>query len=299
MEINGVFIDDTYAEAFPAWISLVAITAANRYLAHEAAEEATGFASSVIGSGAEAGIDYNISPENSPDGRPGVMILLAHPNKKQLKDQIVERLAECVLTAPTTAVFSGLPDAPEKLPIKLHYFGDGWEYQKKVRDRNVWAIPIMGGEFIIEEEIGVVRGIAGGNFMIMGTEQMTALTAAQAAAEVVSDVEGAATSFPIGVIAAGSKIGSKKYKFMKASTNDAFCPTLKGKNPNSLVPEGVKAIFEIVIDGISEDAVRRAMAGGIRAACNMPGIIRITAGNYGGTLGPYKFGLHEILSTIN
>ena len=297
MYINNVCIDDTYAEAFPAWISLVTITAANRYLAREAAEEATGFASSLIGSGAEAGIDYPVSPQKSPDGRPGIVILLAHPDKKQLKDQLVERLAECVLTAPTTAVFNGLPDAPEKLPVKLHYFGDGWEYQKKVRDRTVWAIPIMGGEFLIEEEIGVVRGIAGGNFIIMGNEQMAVLTAAQAAAEVVSEVEGAATSFPTGVIAAGSKIGSKKYKFMKASTNDAFCPTLRGKNPDSLVPEGVHAIFEIVIDGINEEAINKAIAGGIRAACNMPGVTNITAGNYGGTLGPYRFPLRDILSS--
>jgi len=297
MEINGVIIDDTYAEAFPAWVSEIIITAANRYLAHEAAEHATGFASSLIGSGAEAGIDYNLPPDRTPDGRPGCVILVAHPSKQQLKDQLVQRLAECVLTAPTTAIFNGLPDAPEKLPIKLHYYGDGYEYRTKIKDRNVWAIPIMGGEFITEEEIGCVKGIAGGNFFIMGIEQMATLTAAQAAIDVINGVEGAATSFPGGVTGSGSKIGSKMYKFMKASTNDAFCPTIKHKNPHSMVPEGVKAIFEIVIDGISEDKVRMAMAKGIRAACSIPGVTHISAGNYGGTLGPFKLKLHEILSS--
>jgi len=296
MEINGVVIDDTYAEAFPAWISELIITAANRYLAQEAAEHATGFASSVIGGGVEAGIDRYLSPRKSPDGRPGCMVLMAHPDKKLLQDQIIQRIAECVLTAPTTAIFNGLPNATEKIPVKLHFFGDGYEYRTKVGDRTVWAIPIMGGEFIIEEQIGCIEGIAGGNFLIMGTDQMSTLTAAQAAVEVVNELEGAATSFPGGVTGSGSKIGSKKYKFMKASTNDAFCPTIKQKNPNSLVPDGVKAIFEIVIDGISEEAVKQAMADGIRAACRMIGVTHISAGHYGGTLGPYKFKLHEILS---
>jgi len=295
MEINGVVIDDTYAEAFPAWISEIVITAANRYLAQEAAEHATGFATSVIGSGVEAGIDRYLVPNKSPDGRPGCMVIMAHPNKKLLQDQIVQRLAECVLTAPTTAIFNGFPNATEKIPVKLHFFGDGYEYRTKVEDRSVWAIPIMGGEFIIEEEIGCVQGIAGGNFLIMGTDQMSTLTAAQAAVEVVNGTDGAATSFPGGVTGSGSKIGSRKYKFMKASTNDAFCPTIKKKNRNSLVPDGVKAIFEIVIDGISEEAVKTAMADGIRAACRMSGVTHISAGHYGGTLGPYKFYLHEIL----
>jgi formylmethanofuran--tetrahydromethanopterin N-formyltransferase len=296
MEINGVVIEDTYAEAFPSWISEVLITAATRYLAHEAGEHATGFASSLIGSGVEAGIDRYLSPNDTPDGRPGCIILMAHPDKQQLKNQALQRLAECVLTAPTAAIFDGFPDTPEKIPVRLHFYGDGYEYQTQVGNRNVWAIPIMGGEFIVEENIGIVQGIAGGNFLIMGTDQMSTLTAGQAAVEVIDATDGAAASFPSGVTGSGSKVGSRKYKFMKATTNDAFCPTIKEKNPNSLVPDGVKAIFEIIIDGVSMEVVKRAMADGIRAACRTPGVTHISAGNYGGTLGPYKFYLHELLS---
>ncbi|HVN66640.1 MAG TPA: formylmethanofuran--tetrahydromethanopterin N-formyltransferase [Methanomicrobiales archaeon] len=296
MEINGVIIEDTYAEAFPSWISEVLITAATRYLAHEAGEHATGFASSLIGSGVEAGIDRYLSPNDTPDGRPGCIILMAHPDKQQLKNQALQRLAECVLTAPTAAIFDGFPDTPEKIPVRLHFYGDGYEYQTQVGNRNVWAIPIMGGEFIVEENIGIVQGIAGGNFLIMGTDQMSTLTAGQAAVEVIDATDGAAASFPSGVTGSGSKVGSRKYKFMKATTNDAFCPTIKEKNPNSLVPDGVKAIFEIIIDGVSMEVVKRAMADGIRAACRTPGVTHISAGNYGGTLGPYKFYLHELLS---
>ena len=296
MEINGVFIEDTYAEAFPAWISLVAVTGSTQHLANMAAIEATGYATSVIGCAAEAGIDYYIPPHKSPDGRPGYMLMFTHPSKKALKEQLVERLAECVLTAPTAAAFNGLPNAEEKVPVKLHFFGDGFEYQKQMRGRDVWAIPIMGGEFIIEEDIGVVKGIAGGNFLIMGTDMMSALTGAQAAVEVIDDVEGASTTFPGGIVGAGSKVGSMKYKFMKASTNHLFCPTIKDKVPDSKVPEGVKAVFEIVIDGVNEKAVSIAMRDGIEAACQVQGVTRISAGNYGGTLGPYKFELHKILS---
>ena len=296
MKINGVVIEDTYAEAFPAWTSEVEITAATRYLAQEAGEHATGFASSLIGCGVEAGIDRYLSPINSPDGRPGCVILMAHPDKQQLQKQALQRLAECVLTAPTTAIFDGLPDAPERIPVRLHFYGDGYEYKTQVGNRNVWAIPIMGGEFTIEEEIGAVQGVAGGNFFIMGTDQMSTLTAAMAVVEVIDGTDGAAASFPGGITGSGSKVGSRKYKFMRATTNDAFCPTIKQKNPNSMVPDGVKAIFEIVIDGVNLEVIERAMADGIRAACRTPGVTHISAGNYGGTLGPYKLYLHELLS---
>jgi formylmethanofuran--tetrahydromethanopterin N-formyltransferase len=292
---DEVLIENTFAEGFDAYVASILITATNKNLAEIAAISATGYATSVIGCGTEAGIAYHVSPQMSPDGRPGVGILMVHPDKKQLKDEIVERLAECVLTAPTTRVFNGLPHAPEKISAKLHFFGDGFEYQTKIRDRDVWAVPRMGGEFFIEEEIGVVKGVAGGNFFIMGITQTTALAAAQVAVEAILELEEAICSFPGGVVASGSKIGSLKYKFMKATTNHRFCPTLKDKIPDSLVPEGVRAIYEIVIDGTSYDMVKQAMHDGIHAACSVNGIKQISAGNYGGKLGPHKFYLRDIV----
>jgi len=291
-----VKIDDTYAEAFPTFVSSVIVTAATRNWALKAATEATGFATSCIGCAAEAGIDYYIPPGNSPDGRPGYAILICNPKKDKLKEQLIERIGECILTAPTTAVFNGFTDATEKLPVKLHFFGDGFEHQVKVGGRSCWAIPIMGGEFITEEEFGVMKGIAGGNFFIMGENQMAALTAAEVAAEKIETIDGAVLSFPGGIVSSGSKIGSKKYaKFMKASTNEAYCPTLRDKVPDSKVLPGVGAVYELVIDGVDVKAVETAMRGAIRAACTIPGIKMISAGNYGGKLGPYKFNLHSIL----
>ncbi|MDI6718066.1 MAG: formylmethanofuran--tetrahydromethanopterin N-formyltransferase [Methanomicrobiales archaeon] len=294
MQINAVPIDDTYAEAFPIWVSRVIITAASRKWAEKTALEATGFATSCIGCAAEAGIDYYVPPEESPDGRPGYAILICNPSKKKLKEQLIERIGECVLTAPTTSAFDGLRDAPEKLPVKLHFFGDGFEYQKKVGDRSVWAIPIMQGEFIAEEEYGVVQGVAGGNFFVMGENQMAALAGAEAAVDAIEAVRGVITSFPGGIVGSGSKVGSNKYKFMNASTNELYAPTLKSRVPNSKVPEGVNSIYEIVIDGVSADAVAAAMREGIRAATTVPGVKWISAGNYGGKLGPHQFHLHKL-----
>ncbi|HNT06772.1 formylmethanofuran--tetrahydromethanopterin N-formyltransferase [Methanoculleus sp.] len=299
MELNGVTIDDTYAEAFPTWVARPIITAVTEEWAYRAAVEAVGFATSTIGCPAEAGIDCFVPADETPDGRPGYAILIC-ASKKKLKAQVIERLSECVLTAPTTAVFDGLADVvaevPEKLPIKLHFFGDGYEQKREVGGRTVWAIPIMEGEYIGEEEFGAVKGVAGGNFFIMGENQMAALMAAQAAVDAISGVCGVITPFPGGIVASGSKVGSKKYKFMGASTNEVYCPTLRDKVEGSKVPEGVKAVYEIVIDGVDQDSVRTAMAEGIRAASKVPGVKFISAGNFGGSLGPFRFELKDVLA---
>ena len=293
MEINGVTIDNTYAEAFPTWVCRIIITAVTKEYARKAATEATGFATSAIGCPCEAGIECELDGSETPDGRPGVAILIC-ASKKKLKEQVVERLAECVLTAPTTAVFNGITNAEEKIPVKLHFFGDGYEYQKEVGGRKCWVIPIMNGEYIGEEEFGIVKGVAGGNFFVMGENQMAALAGAQAAVDAISAVCGVITSFPGGVVASGSKVKSNKYKFMVASTNEKYCPTLRDKVPDSKVPANVKAIYEIVIDGLDEESVGEAMAAGIQAACMVPGVKFISAGNFGGNLGPYKFELHKL-----
>jgi formylmethanofuran--tetrahydromethanopterin N-formyltransferase len=294
MELNGVTIDNTYAEAFPTWVCRIIITAVTREWALKAATEATGFATSAIGCPCEAGIEIDVPASETPDGRPGVAILIC-ASKKKLKEQVVERLAECVLTAPTTAVFNGITNAEEKIAVKLHFFGDGYEYQKEVGGRKCWVIPVMEGEYIGEEEFGIVKGVGGGNLFVMGENQMSALIGAEAAVDAIMEVAGVMCSFPGGIVASGSKVGSLKYKFMPASTNEKYCPTLRDKVPDSKVPAGVKAVYEIVIDGLDEKSVAHGMAAGIRAAVMVPGVKFISAGNFGGTLGPYKIDLHKIL----
>jgi len=294
MEYNEVPIDDTYTEAFPAWIARVIITGATREFALAAAVEATGFATSTIGCPCEAGIETYLPGDMTPDGRPGYAILICNPSKKKLKEQLIERIGECVLTAPTTAAFDGIPGADEKIPVKLHFFGDKFESQVKVGDRDCWSIPIMEGDFVVEEEYGTVKGVAGGNFFVMGENQMAALMGAKVAVDAIAEVPGVITPFPGGIVASGSKVGSK-YKFMNASTNEAYCPTLREQVPDSKVPENVKSLYEIVIDGVDEEAVRNAMAAGVRAATKIPGVVFISAGNYGGTLGPVQIHLRDLI----
>ena len=293
MELNGVFIEDEYAEAFPNWACRVIITAINEKWALNAATEATGFATSAIGCPCEAGIERILSPEETPDGRPGVAIMIFAGGKKKVKEQVVERLAECVLTSPTAAVFDGMPEAEERIDVKLHFFGDKFEHKVEVGGRQCWAIPIMNGEYIGEEEFGIVKGIAGGNFFIMGESVEAALEAAEKAVEAIMTVPGSITSFP--VVASGSKVGSNAYKFMPATTNEKYCPTIRDQVEDTKVPEGVACIYEIVIDGVDEDAIKAATKAGVEAAVTVPGIKQISAGNFGGNLGPYKFQLSEIL----
>jgi formylmethanofuran--tetrahydromethanopterin N-formyltransferase len=295
MDINGVQIEDTFAEAFPIKMARVQITAATERWALEAAREATGFGTSVIGCPAEAGIERVVGGEETPDGRPGVNIMICNMGYKNLETSLLFRLGQCVLTAPTTAAWSGMPDAEKQFDTgkKLKFFGDGYEKQAQMYGRTVWKIPLMSGDFVIEESFGAVDGIAGGNFLIMGQNQMAALTAAEVAVNAISKLKGTITPFPGGVVSSGSKIGSK-YKFLKASTNTAFCTSLREDGVCTLA-EDVSAVYEIVINGVSKEAISTAMKAGINAACRVPGILKITAANYEGKLGTHQFPLHVVL----
>jgi len=295
MDINGVQIEDTFAEAFPIKMARVQITAATERWALEAAREATGFGTSVIGCPAEAGIERVVSGEETPDGRPGVNIMICNMGYKNLETSLLFRLGQCVLTAPTTAAWSGMPDAQKQFDTgkKLSFFGDGYQKQAEMHGRNVWKIPLMSGDFIIEESFGAVDGIAGGNFLILGQNQMAALTAAEVAVNAISKLKGTITPFPGGVVSSGSKVGSK-YKFLKASTNTAFCTSLREDGVCTLA-EDVSAVYEIVINGVSKEAISAAMKAGINAACRVPGILKITAANYEGKLGTHQFPLHVVL----
>jgi formylmethanofuran--tetrahydromethanopterin N-formyltransferase len=297
MEINGVEIEDTFAEAFPIKISRVLITAATKRWAEIAALEATGFGTSVIMCPAEAGIEKFVSPDETPDGRPGVYVQFCTFGYESLEHQLLERLGQCVLTAPTTAVFNGMPEAEKQFNVgfKLKFFADGMESEREVGGRKMHVVPIMGGDFLIEENIGAVAGIAGGNFFIFGDSQMTALTAAEVAVDAIKELEGTITPFPGGIVASGSKAGANKYQFLKATANEKFCPTIKDKVEGTAIPADVNAVFELVINGVDEDAIQKAMKAGVDAALAVPGVKKITAGNYGGKLGKYQFFLKDLI----
>jgi formylmethanofuran--tetrahydromethanopterin N-formyltransferase len=296
MEINGVEIEDNFAEAFGIKVSRILITAATKKLALIAATEATGYGTSVIGCPAEAGIDGYVPPQNTPDGRPGYVIMICNMNKDKLDHELLERVGMCILTAATTAVFDWMDEPDEKLKTgqKLKFFGDGYEQTLDIQGRKVHSIPLMSGDFLVEAELGIRAGVAGGNFFILAENQPAGLLSADAAVDAIGAVPGAITPFPGGIVASGSKVGSTKYKFLGASTNEKMCVTLKDEVEGCQIPENVNGVYEIVIDGVDEDAVKAAMKAGIEAAVKIAGVIQISAGNFGGNLGKYQIKLHEL-----
>ncbi len=298
MRINDVEIVDTFAEAFPMSGARVTITAKNQKWAREAALAATGFATSVIGCGIEAGIEGDAAA--TPDGRPGLDCLFFGMSRDSLEKQLIKRIGQAIMTAPTSACFDGgLSECPQdkcqalKIGAKLRYFGDGFQASKVLEGQRYWRIPVMEGDFVMQESFSAGPGVGGGNFMILAESADIALAAAEAAVEAMGAVRGVILPFPGGIVRSGSQVGSR-YSFLPASTNIAFCPTIRSRVPQSVLPEGANAVLEIVIDGLSFEQVAEATRVGIMAAC-IPGVLQITAGNYGGKLGKYHFHLRELL----
>jgi formylmethanofuran--tetrahydromethanopterin N-formyltransferase len=294
---NGIRIDDTFAEAFPMRATGVVITADSAQWARQAAVTMTGFATSVIGCGCEAGIDRALKASETPDGRPGVRVLLFAVSTSELQKQLQNRVGQCVLTGPGSACYAGL-DGAERLNLgnALRYFGDGWQISKRFGARHYWRIPVMDGEFVCEATTGLTKdAVGGGNLLIMGASARTTLTAAQAAVAAIARVPDVIAPFPGGIVRSGSKVGSK-YKSVRASTNEAFCPTLRGAVSTALDPQ-VNSVLEIVIDGLTPNAVAAAMRAGLAAIAKLGpkrGALRVSAGNYGGKLGPHHFHLRKL-----
>jgi len=296
VNLRGVLIEDTFAEAFTMRAARILITGATPRWVTAAALKLTGFATSVIGCKCEAGIERELGPTETPDGRPGVSVLFMTMSKDDMSKRLIERVGQTVLTCPTTACFDGLPDAPDRVGVgsSLRYFGDGFQASKVIAGERFWRIPVMEGEFLVQEKFGMLKAVGGGNFLILARSAEAALAAAEAAVDAMAGMTGVFLPFPGGVVRSGSKVGSRRSKTMIASTNDAFCPTLRVVTKSDL-PDGVNSVLEIVINGIDAPAIARAMRAGIDAACR-DGVLAISAGNYGGKLGPHHFYLRKIMA---
>ncbi len=295
---NGVTIDDGFAEAFPMKATRIVITAHTPEWARHAAASATGFATSVIACGCEAGIERELGAHETPDGRPGIAVLLFAMSGKELAKQLERRVGQCVLTCPTTAVYAGIDDGEAvALGKNLRFFGDGWQISKMIAGKRYWRVPVMDGEFVAQETTAVVKGVGGGNLLLLARDTDCALAAAQSAVAAMKKLRNVIMPFPGGVVRSGSKVGSK-YAGLGASTNDAFCPSLHGLVTRSELTPQTRCVLEIVIDGLTEADVAGAMRVGIEAGIALGaagGLLRISAGNYGGKLGPFHFHLHKLL----
>ena len=291
-------IENTFAEAFPMKASRLIITALNINWAKKAALSFCGFATSVIACGCEAGIESELSHKETPDGRPGVSILIFSMSSNELKKQILNRTGQCIMTSPTSAVFSGNISA-DKIPLgnSLRYFGDGYQISKFLDNKRFWRIPVMDGEFICEDFAYQMKGIGGGNFLVLGNNIKSVLSAVERAVKKMNEVKNVILPFPGGIVRSGSKVGSK-YKNLIASTNFEYCPSLRGVTTKSKLNKDTNCVLEIVIDGINREDIELAMKVGISEILNSRitnGISKISAGNYGGKLGPYLFKLKDLI----
>lgn len=299
MELGGTQILDTFAEAFGMRYTRLIVTAHDALWLDSAIREMTGYSSSVIACDAECGMEGWIPPHLSPDGRLGAAVMLFGFSTKAVGKAVANRVGQCVMTCPTTAVFNGLDDSKssgnERVPLgkQLRYFGDGYQKSKQLDGRRYWRVPVMDGEFLVDESLGVGKGVGGGNVILQATSLEAGLAAARRGVEAVASMNGVIAPFPGGVARSGSKVGSR-YKKLVASTADAYCPTLRGRVESVLLPE-TNCAYEIVIDGASEAAVADAMAAAMRAIAG-EGVVAIGAGNYGGKLGKFHFKLRDILA---
>jgi formylmethanofuran--tetrahydromethanopterin N-formyltransferase len=295
---ESIHVSDTSAEIFHMWAGRILITAEDKNWAITAAKAATGFATSIIMSPAEAAVEKILPPEKTPDNLTGVLIQIYNRAIIGLKDQMIRRIEQCIMTCPTTAVYDALPEAEQRLKVgrSLSLFGDGFQRRDEIRGRKVWRIPVMEGEFIVEESFGAVQAVAGGTLILMGDSQKTCLLAAEKAVEAIhKNIEEVITPFPDGICRSGSKVGSMRYN-LGASTNHLFCPVLRKTVPYSKVPESVECVYEIVINGLTLEAIKGAMTEGMKAAAQTSGLIKISTANFGGRLGQYKIRLKDVLS---
>ena len=293
VNLGSTVVEDTFAEAFEMRFVRLIVTAEGSYWLDAAVREFTGYSSSVIACDAEIAVERPLSADETPDGRQGVSLLAFGFSKGALAKAIPNRAGQCLMTCPSTAVYDGLPDGESRIALGKHvrFFGDGYQKSKVIGDQRYWRIPVMDGEFVIQDTLGVGRGVAGGNIILQSTDRSSGLAAAQRGAEAVAAENGAIAPFPGGVARSGSKVGSR-YKGLKASTSDPYCPSLRGRVESKLHPDA-NCAYEIVIDGVNEAAVGRAMSAAMKAAAGEQ-VVAITAGNYGGKLGKFHFHLHKL-----
>ena len=295
MEINSVPIEDCHAECFEAWFARLVVTARSGKWAAQAAQAAVGCATSVIGCGCEAGLEAGRDGFKTPDGRPGHELLFFARTKELLEKELVKRVGQTLLPCPTVTVFNGLDEGDGfELGTKVGLFGNGFEKEIERDGRSCIAVPITSGEFIMEKSVNLGKGVAGANLWLYASSHKTGLRAAEKAAMAIGRHPGLILPFAGGVVASASRVGSR-YDFLKASTHEDYCPTVTAKkNPDRKLPDGVEALFEIIIDAVSLDTAKAAIGVGIRAACT-GGVVKIGAANFGGRLGAINIALHDCL----
>lgn len=296
LKVNGVPIEDTFCETFRAYMARMLITSVNRKWALESALESKGLGRSATLPPSEASIEAEVKPDETPDGRPGFVVLVLDRRLEQLKHWVVVRIRKGVMPYPKTSVFDALPRemAESFVDVKgtvVQTFGDGFEEETFAFGRDVFRIPRMDGWFCVEKAFGIAKGVAGGMFLILGDSDESALSAAEQALESVRTVPYVAGKFA----ASGTKVGGRRYKDAVATTNDAYCRCL-AERTEIKIPRDVRCVYEVIVNGLRIEDVSKAMKVGIEKATETPGVLEIAAANYGGKLGRGRIYLHQLFA---
>ena len=281
-------LESTYCEAFDGLFARLCVTARDEKRLKRAAYGATALPSTVFGE-SEGGIEKWLNESETPDGRKGALVQLwvnyGNDAVRTLEYELSKRIRQGILVVPTTSVFNALLDGNIDTLERIGHCGDGYETIEQRFGREVIVVPIMMGEFVIERYIGCKKGVMGGNVWFLCETEDAALEAGEKAVRAINRIEGAITPFDI--CAAGSKPATN-YPAIGPTTNHLYCPSLMHRIRESNVPPGVSCIPEIVINGVSLDSVKEAMYAAVDSVRDVDGLVKISAGNYGGALGTYR-----------
>ena len=288
-------LEDTYAEAFSGIYCRVLITADDKQTLMRAAFDATATPGTVIGR-VEGGIESWVDEKDTPDGRRGATLQFWYDegNIDKFDVELSYRIRQDILVKPFTRVFDASinPKGYIDTMKQVGYCGDGFQWEEHIYGRDMIVVPIAIPDFMIERKLGYSKGVMGANFWYMCQTKEAVLDAGRNALKAINEVEGTITPFDI--CSAASK-PETNYPWIGPTTNHPYCPSLKSVlQEQSLVPEKVAYIPEIVINGINHDAVNEAMKKGINAVLEDDDVLMVSAGNYKGQLGDYKIHLREL-----
>lgn len=289
-------IDDTYSEAFNGIFTRVMVTADRHEILKRAAFDATSTPGTVIGR-VEGGIESWLGEDETPDGRNGVILQFWYEKEdiKEFNRELSFRIRQDILVKPFTSIFDASINPVGKMDMmrNVGHCGDGYEHEENLYNRKMIIVPIAIPDFKIERYIGYGQGIMGANLWYMCSNKEAVTEAGRKALDAMGEIEGIVTPFDI--CSAASK-PETNYPWIGPTTNHPYCPSLKEELGHiSRVPPGVKYIPEIVINGIDMDSVLKGMKAGIEALKDEDGVLKISAGNYGGKLGDHKIYLKDII----
>lgn len=288
-------IENTFAEAFTGKCVRAIITAEDEEIVKKAAFDATSTPGAVIGR-VEGGVERFLDASQTPDNRPGAMVqfYFGLDDLEKFEVELSYRIRQDILVKPFTSLYNATPQPEGYLGMmkQVGHCGDGYEWEENIYGREMIVVPIALPDFKIEKQLGYQSAVMGANFWYMCRTKKGVMEAGNKALEAIREIEGVITPFDI--CSAASKVETN-YPWIGPTTNHPYCPSLKPRlKVESLVPDDVNYVPEIVINGLDMDKVEMAMKAGLKAVLEVDDVLRVSAGNYQGKLGDYQINLRDL-----